>query len=179
MSRVYLKCQLKHLPVCVLIKVYRLDSALEDSDRRSKFRRGTCAKWEIKEERGTSRLNCQHLIRSVIKRFVTAEAEERGRAAGWMQLCPPCSEPRHQLSAVLIKKVICRIKPATDILIVDQGLVTRVFDFHVLRPVGLVAGCFLRQSVIKWSLSCVKRADVLGKFLIRHFQLVKWKDHTN
>lgn len=117
--------------MCVLIKVYRLDFALEAADGRSKFRRGTCAKWEITEERGTSSLHCQRLIRSGIKRFVTVEAEERGRAGGWMLLCPPCSEPRNQLSAVLIKKVICRIKPGTEILSVDQS----IFDFHVLRPV--------------------------------------------
>lgn len=148
MSRVYLKCQLKHLPMCVLIKVYRLDSAMEDTDGRSKFRRGTCAKWEITEERGTSLLHCQHLIRSGIKRFVTVEAEERGRAGGWMLLCPPCSEPRNQLSAVLIKKVICRIKPGTEILSVDQSL----FDFHVLRPVDLVPRYFLWQ--LQWNDHC-------------------------
>lgn len=72
MSRVYLKCQLKHLPLCVLIKVYRLDSALmggQNSDV------GRAQNENLRKKGG-------HLIRSGIKRFVTVEAEERGRAGG-------------------------------------------------------------------------------------------------
>lgn len=59
-----------------------LGSGGRGADGRSKFKRGTCAKWEITEERGTSSRHCQHLIGSGIKHFVNVEAEERGRAGG-------------------------------------------------------------------------------------------------
>lgn len=92
-----------------------------------------------------------------------------------MLLCLLCREPRHQLSAVLIKKVIYRIKPGTEILIVDQS----VFDIRALHLVHLVAS--LHDSPCD---SCNKMITVarkprrrFGKVLIRHFKLLKLNHH--